>query len=567
MQQLEMFYHRTGYRPGEPMASHSRKRYRLVPSHPNMPNCDQSLFLLSYSKASPRDVIPHASIPLVPQLQQQMQQRRVIQTQGQLARKEFMLHDRSNWPTVSAPQAVARSSGAHRRGGSTADIPIEEEEDVSRGDILDFLSPRDISRARYEQHHEWMEEVLESPYSISQIVPGDLGLGRKGELESLTKDFFHAPTTVLRETSGNSLPRVGKLEDGKADEFSRRATQKIAEMEAELEKMKKKHTERLARLKRTSILSAAEKQLRTVSSASERRTSAGSPTEQPSADAIDEIVQTVEEALGMKVSRQSTVTLVAAGGLDQRESNRSMSMSSQTKPQMSPVKASASPAIQQQQPVQDAKMTEQQPIPQPEPSPEASPTQNDQQESDSEEMVPASTTVEDQKAAEQDEKSASANGDAEELNLDDVGDDLDVNMGDDFDAENQQDDLINPENDWIMDMDGAKGTPQDDTAVEVPKVDEPAVPAENEDSKLGQDDKPSEAIPMTQPEARAQPLPQLSAEQTPNNGTPADHSSNEHHMDEGEFGEAFQSVDADTVGDDLNLDGMDDSEFFGDGLS
>ena len=199
---LEMYLHRSGYRAqGETMASHSRRRYRLTPSNPSLPAPDPSLFIVHYSKASSRDTLPAAQIPVMQVVAQQIQQRRMIQSQGQLARKDFMLHDRSNWPQIHAPPGLARAAAGqagavgHRRGPSVGqgEATLEEEEDVSRGDILDFMTPRDISRMRYEQHHEWMEEILESPYNIFQIVPGDLGLGRKGELEHLTKDFFDAP--------------------------------------------------------------------------------------------------------------------------------------------------------------------------------------------------------------------------------------------------------------------------------------------------------------------------------------------------------------------------------------
>ena len=269
---LEMYVHRSGYRAqGETMASHSRRRYRLMPLNPNLPSPDPSLFIVHYSKAAGRDTLPAASIPVMAQVAQQMQQRRMIQTQGPLARKDFMLHDRSNWPQIPAPAGLARAVAGqaaavgHRRGTSAGqgEATLEEEEDVSRGDILDFMTPRDISRMRYEQHHEWMEEILESPYNIFQIVPGDLGLGRKGELEHLTKDFFDAPLTVGRETSGSAEPaRVGKMERNTADDFKKRATDKIASMQAELEKMRQTHARRMERLQRATMLNSAEKRLR-----------------------------------------------------------------------------------------------------------------------------------------------------------------------------------------------------------------------------------------------------------------------------------------------------------------
>lgn len=520
-----------------------------MPTNPAMPNCDPSLFLIQYSKAAPRDTIPAASVPLTPQLQQQAQTRRMIQAQGQLTRKEFMLHDRSNWPTIAAPQAVGR-----RRGGSTNEPSLEEEEDVSRGDILDFMSPRDISRARYEQHHEWMEEILESPYNINQIIPGDLGLGRKGELEVLTKDFFDAPITVLRETSGNEIPRVGKLENGKADNFTQRATRKIAEMEAEIERLKKQHTERIARLKRTSVLNAAEKKLRSAPTGGDRRVSSDSPADQPAQDVLDDIAGDVESSLGRKIERVSTVALVSRGGLEDRAPDRSMSMSSQSKPQMSmsPVKAAASPAVPQQQPQQQSQPQQ--------------PAQSQQQAPVS--MLDGSTESKGQPIADASNTSSKQATPAAASDLDGMTGDLDVNM-DEFtnDQDNDEgdgDDLVNADNDWVMDMgqdDGSnENNEQHNDEQQVSEEQKPAAP-------------PAEQVTESKP---ALPAQQQSPEQTPNQGTPADHSNGEHNMEGNEFGEAFENVgvdDDDTAGDalasygggndddELNLDGMDDSAF------
>src|SRR2546423_5846570 len=233
------------------MACHARRRYRLLPSkNPNtgIAPPDPSLWIVHYQKAERRDCTPSQSIQIQPQVQAILQQRRLLQSYGQLARKEFMLHDRSNWPVINLPTALAPMSHpqifannlarqtqanmmggqqvgalngpmaaanranqmAHVRGRSAnllaGDVTIEEEEDVSRGDMLDFMTPRDISKLRYEQHHEWMEEIMNSPFATKQIIPTDLGLGRKGELESLTSGFFEAPTGIMHETSTNGAP-------------------------------------------------------------------------------------------------------------------------------------------------------------------------------------------------------------------------------------------------------------------------------------------------------------------------------------------------------------------------
>ncbi|KAL2421586.1 hypothetical protein ABEF95_006735 [Exophiala dermatitidis] len=368
---LEMYLQRSGYRAagGEPMASHSRRRYRLLPGNPNLglPNPDPSLFLVHYSKASPRDHVPVASIPVLPQVHAQLQQRRMIQSQGQLPRNEFMLHDRSSWPTIRLPPAVARAvappaaaaAPAHRRGTSIVpDTTLEEEEDVSRGDLLDFLSPREISRVRYEQHHEWMEEILESPYPTLSIVPSDLGLGRKGPLEELTKDFFDAPMSAKREPTNGPPPRVGKLPEGQADEFAKRATAKLADMQAELEKMKKIHTRRMQSLTRSTVLKAAEKKLRMAPTVPEkRRLSDEAPGDRVAnpRDAMEEIMREVETKTGKKLHEAPPVRLVAKGGY--QEPKKPVPVQSQsgpaptTTPQTTTGTAAAAQQSTQQQPV------------------------------------------------------------------------------------------------------------------------------------------------------------------------------------------------------------------------
>ena len=266
-----------------------------------------------------------------------------------------MLHDKANWPTINLPSAqnlqypphmLARQQAAaaaaaqiqmgaspvknvpdrnqHRRGPSNVLEPtLEEEEDVSRGDMLDFMTPRDISRMRYEQHHEWMEEIMSSPFAMKQIVPTDLGLGRKGELEALTGGFFDTPTSVLQETSANaSNLRVGKMEVGKAEEFTAKAARRVAEMEAELQNLKKRHARRMAKLdKSSSSLLAVEKKPRTTAVESGHRSvSADGETGNGQTERRywDDVVQNVEASTGRKIVPVSNVDCVQRGGLEER---------------------------------------------------------------------------------------------------------------------------------------------------------------------------------------------------------------------------------------------------------
>jgi hypothetical protein len=299
---LEMYHHKAGYAPGEPVATHSRRRYRLLPSkfpHSNGPTPDPSLWIVHYSQCDPQERIPSQLIQVDLRIQSTMQTRAYLYQQGQLVQKEFMLHDRSNWPQIqfprgptrgpqmyggNVPQARIPQSMAYppqhqpgppakrvrtqqnvpnaAPGGAVAVLDVDDEEDTQRGDFFDHITPREVSTARYKQNHEWMEEILSSPYGIHQIIPADLGLGMRGELGTLTNGIFDAPYNPDNDVEKNVY--VGRLDPEKAEQFRKRATERIAETNKEIEKMKAKHAKRLAKFQKGSLLSLAEKELRTA---------------------------------------------------------------------------------------------------------------------------------------------------------------------------------------------------------------------------------------------------------------------------------------------------------------
>lgn len=365
--------HRSGYCYGEHVAKHQRRRYRLMPGHnpnPTAPPPDPSLWIVHYSEAEPGHQIPVSRIPMTPHVQNTLQQRRYIQQHGQqLLRKGFMLNDRDNWPTIPVPgnnagsqassypnnvishlsrqqpayvqprtaAAAAGTSGpppakrARHTDAAVAELQpapenevptIYDDEDVSRGDILDLLTPREVSAMRYRQHHDWLGEVFRSPYDTQQIVPGELGLGRKGELEALTKKFFNAPTEISALT-GKGVPpaRVGRMEDGKADEFSKLAHDRIAEINTEIEKMKRQHAKRMAKFAKGSELRDAEKPLRTANvDTIDAQSNGGSDT-----SALDEgdskiaaIQRKVEATLGKEIRSIRDADCVQKGGLQEK---------------------------------------------------------------------------------------------------------------------------------------------------------------------------------------------------------------------------------------------------------
>ncbi|KAI5466781.1 hypothetical protein BGZ63DRAFT_7662 [Mariannaea sp. PMI_226] len=356
---LEIYYQKAGYIPGEQYALHARRRFRIVPipGHVNPPQPDISLFIVHYGPAEPNDRVPVSMIPYDERVNAIMQQRHYLQRAGQIRRKEFMLSDRVNWPTLpdptrqqaqpqmpargvpaqmayppQAPQAPPAKRARHAAnqaqqaavpGMPQLDAAFDDDEDISRGDMFDHLTPREISLSRYQQNHEWMEEILSSPYRINQITPADLGLGFKGELSSLTEGIFSAhagdaPTAVTDK------PYVGRLDPAMAEEFRRRFNKHMKDTEAEIEKMKAAHAEAMAEFKQASLMDTRESELRVVVEETgpeiwrvEGRVDPQDEDSKPhptSNKTVDEIVAEVESVVGHKVGTQPPVKRVQDGG-------------------------------------------------------------------------------------------------------------------------------------------------------------------------------------------------------------------------------------------------------------
>ncbi|PLN77231.1 DUF1750-domain-containing protein [Aspergillus taichungensis] len=281
---VEMYLHRSGYHPpNESLAIHSRRRYRLLPTknpNPNGPAPDPALWIVHYSRAPPPEHVPANRIPLLPQSGPARAQGLHAAGPPELAHHQLppadgppglrprarplpQLHGRT--PTFLPPR---HSRHARARGGPDArqGSPWSPrlDEDVSAGDLMDLLTPREVSKMRYQQHHEWMEEIFASPYAISQITPVSLGLGRKGELESLTAGFFDAPGAPppADAKEGSDAAPATKLEPARAEEFADRVAQKVADMTAEIERLKRRHARRMSKFNRTTLLKDAERRLR-----------------------------------------------------------------------------------------------------------------------------------------------------------------------------------------------------------------------------------------------------------------------------------------------------------------
>ena len=207
----------------------------------------------------------------------------------------------------------------------------EEEEDNSKGDFMDHLTPREISITRFVINHENMEEIFNSPYTTNQIVPVSLGLGRKGEIEALTKDFFDAPVDSTPTVPSDAKPsRVGKLAPGQADDFRKRAALKLSEMETELAEMSRKHDEEIAIIKAGSKIMEEERRLRSapvtskfkfddwIFDGSPRGTTIGDITSTDPHETVGEIATRAEHFLGKKIVVARNMECVQKGGLEEK---------------------------------------------------------------------------------------------------------------------------------------------------------------------------------------------------------------------------------------------------------
>ena len=264
---------------------------------------------------------------------------------SQLSRNQqqsYMQDSGSHHTVGPAPKRPRQTPPTQRPSSSTSiaaaaiahDTTVEEDEDTARGDLMDFLTPRDISTMRYTQHHEWMEEIFSSPYATGQIMPVDLGLGRKGELEQLTQDFFEAPIKgTPRSTANSQPPRNIGLEAGRAEDFTKRAIEKITAMNKEMEKMKVQHARRMRNLTNNDILRNADRKLRQIGMdlskivpeqlGQDGRLHAPNSIDTTAVAArqqvqIDEIAREVETALGRRIATVQDIKCLQKGGLEEK---------------------------------------------------------------------------------------------------------------------------------------------------------------------------------------------------------------------------------------------------------
>lgn len=367
---IEVMVHNLGYKPGEHLAAHSRTRYHFISKAPNVNAAapDPSLWIVHYTQARQQFIMPSQQIPVDNHTRMIMHERNALQSQGRLERKDFMLHDREHWPQIHGPsggqmghnmmaqgfyganpQPMAQSGGRYNRTNSITgppskrprmndpaashdaahDTSIEDDENTALGDYFDHLTPRDISMARYMQHHRWMEEVFSSPYATGQIVPADLGLGLVGELKHLTDGILEPPSTDLERTGERPLPPKAKeaqpftnLKKEQLEDFNKRIQKHLDDGQAEIERMKAEHAAKMQEWKKSKTLLQAEKRLRNATW--EGHEAAVYRLEEPATnghadkhETVEDVVKDVESLLGVKLAGHQDATLVEKGGLEE----------------------------------------------------------------------------------------------------------------------------------------------------------------------------------------------------------------------------------------------------------
>jgi hypothetical protein len=215
---------------------------------------------------------------------------------------------------------------------------MDDEEDTSRGDMFDHMTPREVSQSRYIQNHEWMEEVISSPVPIDHLVPVDLGLGLGGELRKVTNGIFETYNSAkyIEDGKAGDNEYIGRLDPGKADEFRKRANEKIEADNKEIEKLKKRHAKRMAKLSKNATVIEAEKALRTaVNDPADVGTeywrlegklpsNDDSDSDEPApeistAAKVDDIVAQLEASLGLHTAAVQELRRLQDGGLQERQ--------------------------------------------------------------------------------------------------------------------------------------------------------------------------------------------------------------------------------------------------------
>ena len=350
--------------------------------------------------------------------------------QLQLQHNEFMLHDRNKWPSIHAPGTAApqypqqamvypnnvmaqmsrnQALGYHqypqgavpqasmgpspakrvKHGSMNHPAPsttalsnhLESREAVNPDDespdYMDTLMPREISALRYKQHHEWIEEVLSSPYDTYQILPQELGLGRKGELESLTRDFFEAHTDTStgkelsepRSPTDNDIsngtlvvdddppPRVGRLPEGQAEDFKLRAANYMDKVSNEMQRLRAEHLQQMEQLKGIHFWRDVDEKVRAnAMSAINGKANAMDLAE------VEDLIGLVERNSGLKISPLEQVKCIEKGGLEEKKARPNAEVNPEKQGQRKPQENGVTASTVQTEPIPQEQPTNEQPM-------------------------------------------------------------------------------------------------------------------------------------------------------------------------------------------------------------
>ncbi|KAG8629564.1 hypothetical protein KVT40_003429 [Elsinoe batatas] len=373
---IEIAVQHAGYQPRhDAVANHRRARYRLVQKNPNVnaPPPDRNLWLVHYGPAEPQRMMQPSQIPISRLQQVQLAQRSQIESQGPLEQNQFMLHDRDRWPVLKGgrpgsqgvmpgqpgmpPNAMAhmanpRFGGQHyqqqaqaavgpspakRQRTSMAAGPqagpqlpeyhdLDAEDEFALGDYLDTLSQREVSKARYIQHHEWMEEVFSSPYAINQLEPVYLGFGLMGELAGLTKGVFETVEKAAKQyhesaKAEDQLVTPARVSADQVKDFETKVNTFLDEGQAQIKKMKDDHAKKMEEWRNGKTIIKAEKRLRNarwVEDGARQSSLNGLVGGREAAEPADVIVKEVETSLGSSIVSKPVNNLVERGGLKEK---------------------------------------------------------------------------------------------------------------------------------------------------------------------------------------------------------------------------------------------------------
>lgn len=182
-----------------------------------------------------------------------------------------------------------------------ADDILENERNTEFGDMLDFLNPRDISIARFKQHHEWMEEIMSTPYDMRQIVPVDLGLKLSGSLKDLTEGLWEDGTALAVEGAASN-DSAKKVDPARLKAFEEKMAKHLSDGEQELLEMQRQHAEKVEEIKQQRLFANLERKL-------------AQNSRDGSLVGSDEIIREAEQALGGKLNSKPDIRMVQRGGL------------------------------------------------------------------------------------------------------------------------------------------------------------------------------------------------------------------------------------------------------------